>query len=223
MNKTNTLQKIKLLLIEDNRLLKNGILKILKPHKDIVIIAGSENGASSLLKIKQLKPTVILLDLGLSSQNSLEVVEMVKKEFPLSRIIVMDLAPLQTDILQFVKAGANGFILKDVAEGSTVLPQTLVNSLFSQIVEHSVGKSKSKLKEIVCMTKREQEVIGLLSTGMTNKEIGHKIQVSTFTVKSHIHNIMEKLALHTRLEIANYTYTGEGLNQITKSISLVNN
>ena len=235
MNKTNTLQKIKLLLIEDNRLLKNGILKILKPHKDIVIIAGSENGASSLLKIKQLKPTVILLDLGLSSQNSLEVVEIVKKEFPLSRIIVMDLAPLQTDILQFVKAGANGFILKDaslddflatirnVAEGSTVLPQTLVNSLFSQIVEHSVGKSKSKLKEIVCMTKREQEVIGLLSTGMTNKEIGHKIQVSTFTVKSHIHNIMEKLALHTRLEIANYTYTGEGLNQITKSISLVNN
>ena len=230
-----TMQKIKLLLIEDNQLLKNGILKLLKPHKDIVIIAGTENGSISLQKIKQLKPTVILLDLGLSSQKSLEAVEMVKKEFPQSRIIVMDLAPLQADILQFVKAGANGFILKDaslndflttirnVADGSTVLPPLLVNSLFSQIIDHSVGKSKSKLKEIVCMTKREQEVIGLLSTGMTNKEIGQKIQVSTFTVKSHIHNIMEKLALHTRLEIANYTYTDEGLNQITKSISLVNN
>ena len=161
-----TMQKIKLLLIEDNGLLKDGILKILKHHKDIVIIAGSEDGASSLQKIKKLKPTVILLELGLSSQNSLEVVEMVKREFPQSRIIVMDLAPLQADILQFVKAGANGFILKDaslndflatirnVADGSTVLPPTLVNSLFSQIIEHSVGKSKSKLKEIVCMTKR---------------------------------------------------------------------
>ncbi|MFA7418046.1 MAG: response regulator transcription factor [Melioribacteraceae bacterium] len=229
------MQKIKLLLIEDNRLLKDGLLKILKPHKDIVIIAGSENGSSSLLKIKQLKPTVILLDLALSSQNSLEVVEMVKTEFPQSKIIVMDLAPLQADILQFVKAGANGFILKDaslkdflaairnVAEGSTVMPPPLINSLFSQIVENSIGKSKTKLKEIVCMTKREQEVIGLLSTGMTNKEIGQKIQVSTFTVKSHIHNIMEKLALHTRLEIANYSYADDGLSVITKSISLVNN
>jgi DNA-binding NarL/FixJ family response regulator len=229
------MKKIRLLLIEDNRLLRNGILAILKPQKDIVIIAASGDGKDTLLKIKQLKPNVVLLDLGLRSQNSLHVVEIVKKDFPEAKIIVMDLAPVQADILQYVKAGANGFILKDaslndflitirtVAEGSTVLPPLLVDSLFSQIVDHAVREGKSKLNEAVKMTKREREVIGLLGEGMSNKEIGQKIRVSTYTVKSHIHNIMEKLALHTRLEIANYSYSSDTLKTIAKSISTINN
>lgn len=229
------MKKIRLLLIEDNRLLRDGILSILKPHKDILILAASGDGKNTMVKIKQLKPNVILLDLGLRSQNSLHVIEIVKKDFPDAKIIVMDLAPVQADILQYVKAGANGFILKDaslhdflitirsVAEGSTVLPPLLVDSLFSQIVDYAVREGKIKLKKAVQMTKREQEVIGFLSEGMSNKEIGQRIHVSTYTVKSHIHNIMEKLALHTRLEIANYSYTSETLQTITKSISMVNN
>jgi DNA-binding NarL/FixJ family response regulator len=229
------MKKIRLLLIEDNRLLRDGIFSILKFHKDIVIIAASGDGKNSLAKIQQLKPNVVLLDLGLRSQNSLHVVEIVKKEFPQAKIIVMDLAPVQADILQYVKAGADGFILKDaslndflitirtVSEGSTVLPPLLVDSLFSQIVDHAVREGKPKLKEAVRMTKREREVIQFLGDGMSNKEIGQKIRISTYTVKSHIHNIMEKLALHTRLEIANYSYTDKTLKTITKSISMVNN
>lgn len=229
------MKKIRLLLIEDNRLLRDGINAILKPHKDIVIIAASGDAKNSLVKISQLKPNVVLLDLGLRSQNSLHVVEIVKKDFPMAKIIVMDLAPVQADILQFVKAGANGFILKDaslndflitirtVSDGATVLPPTLVDSLFSQIVDHAVREGKTKLKESVRMTKREKEVISLLSEGMSNKEIGQKIHISTYTVKSHIHNIMEKLALHSRLEIANYSYTTDTIKTVAKSISMVNN
>lgn len=229
------MKKIRLLLIEDNRLLREGILTILKPHKDINIIAASGDGKNTLRKIQQLKPNVILLDLGLRNQNSLHVVEIVKKEFPKAKVIVMDLAPVQADILQYVKAGANGFILKDaslndflitiraVAEGSTVLPPLLVDSLFSQIVEHAVREGKSKLKEAVKMTSREREIIALLSEGLSNKEIGQKTHISTYTVKSHVHNIMEKLTLHTRLEIANYSYTDGALKTISNSISMVNN
>jgi DNA-binding NarL/FixJ family response regulator len=229
------MKKIRLLIIEDNRLLRDGIFSILKPHKDIIIIAASGDGKNTLVKIKQLKPNVVLLDLGLRNQSSLHVVEIVKKDFPQAKIIVMDLAPVQADILQYVKAGANGFILKDaslkdflitirtVFEGATVLPPLLIDSLFSQIVDHAVREGKTKIKEAVRMTKREREVIVLLGDGMSNKEIGHKIHISSYTVKSHIHNIMEKLALHTRLEIANYSYTTDTLKTITKSISMVNN
>ena len=229
------MRKIRLLLIEDNRLLRDGLFSILKSHKDIDIIAASGDGKRTLTKIKQLKPNIVLLDLGLRSQNSLRVVEVVKQDFPLAKIIVMDLAPVQADILQYVKAGANGFILKDaslndflitirsVSEGATILPPLLIDSLFSQIVDHAVREGKTKLKEAVRMTQREREVITLLSEGMSNKEIAHRIHISTYTVKSHIHNIMEKLALHTRLEIANYSYTDETLKTITKSISMVNN
>ena len=229
------MKKIRLLLIEDNRLLRDGIFSILKPHKNILIIAASGDGKHTLVKIKQLKPNVVLLDLGLRSQNSLHVVEIVKKDFPEAKIIVMDLAPVQADVLQYVKAGANGFILKDaslndflitirtVNEGATVLPPLLIDSLFSQIIDNAVREGKSELKKAVQMTQRERDVIGLLSDGMSNKEIGQKIRISTYTVKSHIHNIMEKLALHTRLEIANYSYTDETLKTISKSISMINN
>jgi DNA-binding NarL/FixJ family response regulator len=229
------MKKIRLLLIEDNRLLRDGILGILKPQKDIVIIAASGDGKDTLVKIKELKPNIVLLDLGLRSQNSLHVVEIVKKDFPEAKIIVMDLAPVQADILQYVKAGANGFILKDaslndflitirtVSKGATVLPPLLVDSLFSQIVDYAVREGKSKLNEAIKMTKREREVIGFLGEGMSNKEIGQKIRISTYTVKSHIHNIMEKLALHTRLEIANYSYSSDTLKTIAKSISTINN
>jgi DNA-binding NarL/FixJ family response regulator len=229
------MKKIRLLLIEDNRLLREGILSILKTHKDIDLIDASGEEKDALLYIKKLKPNVILLDLSLRSQNSLHVVEIVKKDFPEAKIVVMDLSPVQADILQYVKAGASGFILKDaslddflitirtVFEGETVLPPLLVDSLFSQIVDHAVREGKSKLKEAVKMTKRELQVIELVGEGMSNREIGQKIHVSTYTVKSHIHNIMEKLALHTRLEIANYSYSSDTLKTIAKSISTIKN
>src|ERR1051326_560253 len=169
--------KIRLLLIEDNRLLRDGIAAILKGHRDIKVVAASEKGESSIQKIHELKPNVILLDLGLRNQNSLHVVEIVKKEFPQAKVIVMDLAPAQGDILQFVKAGASGFILKDaavedflatiraVAGGQKVLPQALNGSLFTQIIEHAVEGGSENLNKAIRMTKREQEVIGLISDG----------------------------------------------------------
>lgn len=227
--------RIRLLIIEDNRLLRDGILAILKPHKEFVILAASGDGKSALLKIQELKPNVILLDLGLRNQNSLHVVELVKKEFPKAKVIIMDLAPVQADILQYVKAGANGFILKEaslkdfmatiktVANGENVLPPLLVDSLFSQIVDFAIKEGKPVLKEAIKMTKREKEVIELLSEGLSNKEIGQQIKTSTYTVKSHIHNIMEKLALHTRLEIANYSYNGSSGKTISGTISTIRN
>jgi DNA-binding NarL/FixJ family response regulator len=231
--KKNT-KKIRLLLIEDNRLLRDGIAGMLKSHKDIKIVAASGNGENSILKIHELRPNVILLDLGLRSQSSLHVVEIVKKEFPKARVVVMDLTPAEGDILQFVKAGAAGFILKDatvddflstiraVAEGKKVLPPVLSESLFSQIVQNALAGGRSSLTKAIRMTKREHEVIRLISDGMSNKEIAMQLHVATYTIKSHVHNIMEKLALHTRLEVANYANTdGTLMEEVAKSISLI--
>jgi len=221
-------------LIEDNRLLRDGILAILKSQTGIKIVSTSGNSESTVLQIHKLKPNVILLDLGLRNQNSLHIIEMVKKEFPKTKVIIMDLAPVQADILQYVKAGASGFILKDatlddflmtiksVAEGFKVLPPILTDSLFSQIVEHAVKGGKVKLKDAIRMTNREREVIELIADGLTNKQIGQKLHVSAYTIRSHIHNIMEKLTLHTRLEIANYTFTDGNIKNIAREISIVN-
>ncbi len=227
------MKKIRLLLIEDNRLLRNGIIAMLKSQHDIKIIAASGNNKHTVIKIRKLMPNIILLDLGLRNQNSLAVIEMVKKDFPDAKVIVMDLAPVQGDINLFAKAGASGFILQDatlndflvtiraVAKGVNVLPPNLTETLFSQIVEHALKGGKIKLKDAVRMTKREREILGLIGDGRSNKEIGQKLHVSTYTVKSHIHNIMEKLVLHTRLEVANYSYSTGTLKRIVKDISMV--
>ena len=79
------------------------------------------------------------------------------------------------------------------------------------------------MKDAIRMTRREREVIEHIADGLSNKEIGQKLHVSTYTIRSHIHNIMEKLTLHTRLEIANYTYTGGILKTIAKNISTITN
>ena len=229
------MKAIRLLLIEDNRLFRNGITAMLARQRDIKIVAASGKSKDTLLKIQKLKPNVILLDLGLRSQNSLRVVELVKREFPKARVIVMDLVPAEADIIRFVKAGASGFILKDAnpgdflktiraaAKGTANLPIMPAKSLFTEIITHAMKKRKFNLMEAVRMTEREQEVIRLLDEGLSNVAIGHRLHVSTNTIKSHIHNIMEKIALHERLDSAGSASTKKTVKMIARSISTINN
>jgi len=213
------IKKISILVIEDNRLLREGITATLKKQPDMHVAASIGNGENILIMMGELKPDIILLDLGLRNQSSLQVVKLVKKDFRETKIIVMDLVPLQEDVFEFIRAGVSGFILKDaniaefyktirsVYKGEEVLPPHLTGSLFSQIVENAILTTKpSVIAESVLMTKRERQVIELISDGKSNKEIAQALHVSTYTVKSHVHNILEKLALNTRLQIANYAH-----------------
>jgi len=230
------MKKIRLLLIEDNRLLREGITSLIKKHDDIRVLDVLGTNEYILQTIRSFKPNVLLLDLGLRSQNSLQLVKATKTNSPETKVIVMDLIPMQADVLEFVRAGVSGFILKDatvddflktirlVAQGTKVLPSLMTGSLFSQIVEHAVNGTRgpsSKLMDSVRMTKRERQVIELISDGMANKEIAQKLHLSPYTVKSHVHNILEKLALHTRLQIAKYVHTSEDFSTTANIISLI--
>jgi DNA-binding NarL/FixJ family response regulator len=168
-------------------------------------------------KANKLVPDVVLLDLGLKSHNSLKVLESIKKQFSRTEVIVMDLIPANADVAAFVKAGVSGFISKDttldnvlhtirsVVKGVKILPPTMADSLFSQIVEHAIqGGTVDRVIAAVKLTKREQDVICLLAEGKSITEISLKLKVAVFTVKSHIRNILDKLALHTRLELATF-------------------
>ncbi|MCO6473550.1 MAG: response regulator transcription factor [Melioribacteraceae bacterium] len=213
------MKKIKILLIEDNRLLREGISAMLNKQEDMHVVAMVSDGENILKMINKANPEIILLDLGLRSQNSLKVVKLIKYSYEKTKIIVMDLIPLQADILEYVQAGVSGFILKDaniedfyktirsVHEGNQVLPPHLTGSLFSQIVEQAInGDKPSKVIDAVRMTKRERQVIELIADGSTNKEIAQKLHLSTFTVKSHVHNILEKLTLNSRVQIAKHAH-----------------
>jgi DNA-binding NarL/FixJ family response regulator len=213
---------IRVLLVEDNRLLRDGATAILNAQADIRAVPVSGTNGDAIAKARAFKPHVVLLDLGLRNMNSVRIVQSLRKELPKTEIIVMDLIPAHADVAEFVKEGVSGFILKDatlddflrairsVASGVKVLPPPLTGSLFSQIVEHALktGNPKKIVKAVV-MTKREQEVIELIAKGQSNKQIAEKMFIAVHTVKSHVHNILEKLALHTRLELAHHTFKTE--------------
>ncbi len=210
------MKKIRLLLIQNDSLIKKRIHALSNSNKDFFIIGLHSELEDTLAEIKNSEPTVIIIDAVLLSQSCLSVIEIIKRDLPLAKIIISGLEEDQENILKFVQARVNGFILKKsspkeiittikrVDDGSTVLPPLLINQLFSQIVKYSNHKIDLNFEEH--MTNRESEVMEFLGDGMSNKEIGSKMQISTYTVKSHIHNIMEKLSLHTRLEIANHSF-----------------
>ena len=214
------MKKIQILLIEDNRLLREGIATMLGEQGDFEVVARSEDG-DAVYELKRINkyPDIVLLDLGLQKQNSLLLMDLLKKEFPESRIIAMDILPDEADIVEFVKAGGSGFILKQasmddflntirkVARGEKVLPPVLTSSLFSQIVDFAAKSIKSQVQESISLTRREREIIDLISEGLSNKEIAQRLHIATYTVKSHVHNILEKLALSTRLQVAAFAHT----------------
>ncbi len=215
--KKETTAKIRILLIEDNRLLRDGLTALINEFPGMTVSASSEGISDTLLQIEAVQPHLVLMDFGLASDNSLEIVRTLKKEHPGIRIIGMGLVPTQADIMEFVQAGADGFILKNAAmeevistiravvAGGKLLPALMTGSLFIQVVEHALTKGKRNIKNAIRMTDREKEIIALIVDGMSNKQIAERLNIATFTVKSHVHNILEKLALHSRLQIANYS------------------
>ena len=210
------MRRIKILLIEDNRILRDGIKALINAQPDLTVVAASGGSHDTLLQVRTTKPQVVLLDLGLRSENGLRLVAALAKKLPHIKVIGMGLSPSQLDIIEFVEAGAAGFILKDatienvletirsVAGGMRVLPPPLTGSLFTHVIEQALRKGKGTLPDAVRMTKREREIIVLIAEGMSNKEIAQRLNLSTYTVKSHVHNILEKMALHSRLQIATH-------------------
>jgi DNA-binding NarL/FixJ family response regulator len=200
-------------IVDDNRLVREALASMLSRLPDLHVIA---TGVADAPFMAEVKPDVVLLDVGLGDEDSLGVAAALTKQAPGAKIILMDLLPINDDIVQFVNAGVSGFLLKDatfeefvttirtVAAGGKVLPPSMTESLFSQIAMAAGTRGHAQVLEDVRMTRREREVIELIGEGLSNKEIAQRLNVAAHTVKSHVRNVMEKLALHTRLQIAAY-------------------
>ena len=221
--RAHTLKKTTVLLLEDNRILRERVKVLIDKQADLKIVAASGGNNDILQRARRLKPRVVLVDLDLPGENGLQIVSTLARDFPQTRVIGMSLNPSRQAILELVEAGAAGFVLKDatvvellgtirkVARGIKIIPPLQTNSLFAHVVDDARGVEKGIPEEAARMTKREREIIALVSEGMSNKEIALRLHLSTCTVKSHIHNILEKLALHSRLEIATYSYKNKEL------------
>jgi DNA-binding NarL/FixJ family response regulator len=208
---------ISLVLIDDNRLLREGLARLIREQEDFKILAASADVDEAMSKVREAKPDVVLLDFGLEDHDSLALTATVHREVPEAKVIVLGLLPIEEDVVSFVQAGAAGFIMRDatfeefvqtirsVARGTVVLPPQLAGSLFSQIAKRAIKRGVPRELESVRLTQRERQVIDLIAEGLANKDIAARLHIAIHTVKSHVHNVLEKLAQHSRLEVAAFS------------------
>jgi DNA-binding NarL/FixJ family response regulator len=210
--------RISLLLIEDNRLLREGIAAVLNEQPDLAVVATASGGEAVLPLVRDTKPQLVLLDSALGEDDSLRLLETIREASPEIRVIVMDLIPEPQDISEFLEAGCAGFLLKDatvedfiaairsVARGGRALPPARTGTIFSRVAKLATRRDPAAVRDAVTMTRREQEVVALIGDGLSNKEIGERLHIALHTVKSHVHHVLEKLALRTRLQVAAYAH-----------------
>jgi DNA-binding NarL/FixJ family response regulator len=212
-------ETISLVLMNDSRLVREGLTLLIREQPGFTILTTSADMDEALQKVRDATPDVVLLDFSLENHDALRVTATVHKAVPGPKFVVMGFLPDQADVADFVTAGASGFIMKDatfdefivtiraVARGEQVLPSQLTVSLFSQITRIAVRRGKPREVASVGLTQRERHVVELISEGLTNKEIAARLHIAVHTVKSHVDIVLEKLALHTRLEVAALTRT----------------
>jgi DNA-binding NarL/FixJ family response regulator len=210
-------RSVPVFLIDDNRLLRDGLSAMLSAQ-GLSVVATARSGQEALREVARVKPQLVLLDSALGDRDSPRFVQEVRQAFPDIKVIVMGLLPAHEDFVEFIKAGVHGFILKDatievfvatilaVADGVSVLPSVMTKTLFSHVATQAAARGRRGAKAAVRMTARERQVIESIAEGLSNKEIADRLHIATHTVKSHVHNILEKLALHTRLEVAIYAH-----------------
>ena len=151
------MKKIRILIVEDNRVLRDGLINLLNGQPDMKVVAAIGSSNNVLKTISNVKPHIKLLDLGLWNDKHRNVLEAVRKNYPNVKVIGMGLIPSQADIVESIEAGAAGFILKDatvkeflgtirsVANGIKVLPPILTSSIFSSVIENALKKGKGKI------------------------------------------------------------------------------
>lgn len=211
-------ERIAVVLVEDHRLLREEITAMLNQQADLAVVATGPARDQVLSLVRDARPRVVLLDSALGEQDSLRLVAAIHKMSPEIRIIVMDLLPTPQDVVEFVEAGCSGFIMKDapvadflatiraVARGGSVLPPSLTGTIFTHVANQAIRRGPGAVRGAVRMTKREREVVALIGEGLSNKEIAERLHIVLHTVKSHVHNVLDKLALHTRLQVAAYAH-----------------
>ena len=215
-------KSIRICIADDNRLLREGLASMLAEIEDITVVGMASSGSQALDQIQQLLPDVALIDIGMPDKDGLDVTQTLHEKLPAVKVIILGMPDLTDEIMACIEAGATGYVLKEasfeylvesirsVQRGESFCSPRMAASLFSRIAElagERIPESSVKL------TMREIEIINKIADGLSNKEIAAQLYIEEQTVKNHVHNILDKLQLHNRLEAVQYARERKLLNK----------
>lgn len=207
--------KIRLLIADDHSMVREGLTQLIELENDIEVIAQAGDGEEALSAIVQYKPDIVLLDINMPKMNGLEVLKKVNSMTLESKIIILTIHNEVEYLLEAVEIGVNGYVLKDseadvlvkairlVYNGESYIQPNMASQLFKKMTNKAEKDEKSLINEQISrLTRREMEVLKLVTLGMLNKEIAHKLDISEKTVKNHVSNIFKKIQVSDRTQAA---------------------
>ena len=207
---------IRVFVVDDLRLLREGLVSLLAEQGNITVVGTAASGSKALEKIKELRPEVALIDIGMPGKDGLTVTQALRREAPEVKVIILGMPDLNDEIMACIEAGAAGYVLKEAAFDSLVETILAVHqdesfcsprmaaSLFSRIAELVSERRPRIAQSAIKLTPRELDIISEIAAGLSNKEIAKQLSIEPQTVKNHIHNILDKLQLHNRQEAVHY-------------------
>lgn len=200
---------IKILLADDHTIVRQGLKLILSSQSDLQVVGEAANGHETVELAQQLKPDVVLLDVAMPELNGIEATRRMMEVNPRLRILVLSMHKEAVYVREILKAGARGYLLKDVIDTELLNAVRSVARGDGYISPAVSGALLSDYRQNVTdpadlLTKREREVLQLIAAGKTNKEVAAQLNLSVYTVDSHRGKIMEKLNLHSTGELVRF-------------------
>lgn len=217
---------IRILLIDDHSLFRSGVRQLLQTEADLEIVAEAADGLDGIKRAKEHRPDVALLDLNMPGLSGLETLQLLVQDLPGCAVIILTVSEESDELAQALRDGARGYLIKNIeaealinavrraARGEAVIADIMTDKLVAQFRAQTAmpAHSAPSISDRDKLTSREREIVQCLARGESNKEIARHLDVAESTVKIHVQNILKKLNLTSRVQVAVYAVE-HGLGQ----------
>jgi two-component system NarL family response regulator len=217
---------IRVLVVDDHALFRRGLQMVLEQEEDIDVVGEAGDGAEAVEKAAETMPDIVLMDVRMPKRGGIDSCTAIKDAVPSCKIIMLTISDEEADLYDAIKAGASGYLLKEISieevaaairavnEGQSLISPSMASKLLSEFATMIKRTDDRQQVPTPRLTDREMEVLKLVAKGMNNRDIAKQLFISENTVKNHIRNILEKLQLHSRMEAVVYAVR-EKLLEIT--------
>ncbi len=208
------MSRIRVLLVDDHALFREGLANILAAQPDFEIVGEAEDGLEAVVKAEELRPDLILMDITMPGCDGIEATRRIKQRLPDVVVVMLTVRDEAEKLFEAIRAGAQGYLLKNVRaremldllrgamRGEAAITPTLAGLILEEFRRLSRVALPTEEAEAISLTFREREVLALIAEGASDKEIAERLGISLYTVKSHVRNILAKLHVSSRYEAA---------------------
>jgi DNA-binding NarL/FixJ family response regulator len=209
-------RRIRVVIVDDHALFRRGLDRVLSDEPDIEVVGEAADGVDAVTRARELAPDIVIMDVRMPRASGIEAARTIRAVLPETKVIMLTVSDLEEDLYDAVRAGVNGYLLKEVAieevadavravaAGHSLVSPSMASKLFSEFNALAQRAEERHRALSPRLTARELEVLRFVAKGLSNREIGVELYIAENTVKNHVRNILEKLQLHSRMEAVVY-------------------